>query len=85
LSHRTETCRLCTETAPATALIFYELHRYAHPACLWRARGDRGIALLTSGQIERLRGVGLAAVGLDDAKLEAMRRDALRREQGARA
>lgn len=73
---------MCSASKPAGDLVFYDLHRYACPACLWRARGDRGIAALTAGQIERLLGAGLAAVGLDDARLEAMRREAMRRERG---
>lgn len=75
------TCRFCG--LHDNSLVHYSVRSYAHPACLFRAKGENGIASLHEWQIRTLPVLPLVEAGLLFERLVALQ-DAAKAKYKAR-
>lgn len=83
------TCRFCRKGDLDGAMVKYGIRHYAHPACLYKAKGIAAIDVLQTWQIRHIAVLPMMEAGVPvekihewNARIEAD--DAKRRKAGAR-
>jgi hypothetical protein len=68
-------CRVCNATDRVGDMVYYAIRCYAHPACLFKARGEQAIASLHAWQIRGLPVLLMKRAGLTPERLAVLLRE----------